>query len=302
MCAHTCTRVYRSGGCRRGARWGDLLTQFVENMTQPRLAPSRYVHCASSPLLSARVSLPLSSTRRSSRSLFSPLVLALAVIISFSIYLFFLRTLFLSHLARFVFLCRCECVFFSPLPLCVPCYFVQAHVLYLRRGKPRCLSFSLSLSLSARFLLPLAAPRSLSLSLFLACPPPPILPFSRTQLIYSLTDSRTLSRTSDRASVLPRAYVRTTHTHTHTHTYIRARVHTRMHALRSIANVLSSSLSSHRAHQVSRLKVRCVFIRRLILEFAQNHSRIRCRRKEKKKENLWENVAFDSIREYVITW
>jgi len=235
-----------------------------------------------------------------SLSLFSPLVLALAVIISFSIYLFFLRTLFLSHLARFVFLCRCECVFFSPLPLCVPCYFVQAHVLYLRRGKPRCLS--LSLSLSARFLLPLAAPRSLSLSLFLACPPPPILPFSRTQLIYSLTDSRTLSRTSDRASVLPRAYVRTTHTHTHTHTYIRARVHTRMHALRSIANVLSSSLSSHRAHQVSRLKVRCVFIRRLILEFAQNHSRIRCRRKEKKKENLWENVAFDSIREYVITW
>lgn len=63
VCVYGYVRAYvcKNGGCaRRGARWGDLLTQFVENMTQPRLAPSRYVHRAPSPSPTARVSLFLS--------------------------------------------------------------------------------------------------------------------------------------------------------------------------------------------------------------------------------------------------
>lgn len=47
----------RAVDVRREPRWGDLLTQFVENMTQPRLTPSHYTYL--SPSLSQPVLLPL---------------------------------------------------------------------------------------------------------------------------------------------------------------------------------------------------------------------------------------------------
>lgn len=210
---------------RRAARWGDLLTQFVENMTQPRLTPSHYAV----PLpvsVAARLALSRSSTlvsRSLAVSSFSSLP-SFPPSLSHSPYPFSSRaslyrltlaeTLSLPpHAFRLRNVCVCVCACVSLSLLCFYSLSLLASSLSLSctsavrrrrrrtpsREKPsRGCAFFLSFSLM-RFLPPPPPPpppflsrpdsRSLSLSLFLAYLPPPSLPPPRGSFIHSSTHS-----------------------------------------------------------------------------------------------------------------
>lgn len=94
VCAHI-----RAVDVRRGAWWGDLLTQFVENMTQPRLPLVTYTALR----LPLPLSLPLTlslSIRRFSRSFspLSPLIITISSSLSFSLFSRILSPLRTFHL------------------------------------------------------------------------------------------------------------------------------------------------------------------------------------------------------------
>lgn len=202
--------VYVPVDVRRRARWGDLLTQFVENMTQPRATRS------------LSLCTPLSISARLFRSLSRPLALRLLPFsspatppASSSCYLVplsrssvaysavLLADPVLTFHARSVFLRAVRTSFFRlPLPSrslrAFSTRVSRARTLLLAKSRARCL-FYLSLSLYLSFVTPLALERSLTLTFslprirFATSSPRP----SSNRLIYSAL-SHTLSRISDR--------------------------------------------------------------------------------------------------------
>lgn len=169
----------RAVDVRRGARWGDLLTQFVENMTQPRdslplitYTSLRLCRCPSlvPPLLFLSLSLYTHL----------PLVRPLSISLPLS------QTLSLPPRA-FRLPHRCACVFLSPTPfapsplVCPPSQFCLA--------KNHNASFSLSFA--NRYLTPPSRSLTLTFSLPHICFPLPPCPVLH-RLIYSLAN--TLSR------------------------------------------------------------------------------------------------------------
>lgn len=153
-CVRVCARI-RAVDVRRGARWGDLLTQFVENMTQPRLAPSRYVHRAPSPSPAARVSLRLSTLALSlllvhpsflspPRRLFLHPSLSLSLFLADPVLILIPPRAFRLPPPMCVRLSFASSPFALPLPRSTPSsvFLPRTGVLYLQRGKPRCLFLS----------------------------------------------------------------------------------------------------------------------------------------------------------------
>lgn len=195
--------VYVPVDVRRRARWGDLLTQFVENMTQPRA--TRSLSLCTPLSISARLfrslSRPLAlrllpSPHPPPRPLLPPATLSRSRALASRVAPSCSQTLSLPSTrvpSSFVLCVRLSFASRCPPEACAPSLLVcLARVLYSSRKAVRDVS-------SLSFIIPLALERSLTLTFslprirFATSSPRP----SSNRLIYSAL-SHTLSRTSDR--------------------------------------------------------------------------------------------------------